>query len=292
MFVTSRGRTMMTFFPAELPPFLQHKVVPQRYFDFLSHTSMMETFALFPRLSICFHVFISFSICFHVAMFPDYRDLELFRRLSTVATSAVQGIGRVRKNNPFEKQMKNWRNRGQTANANESAQRVLDGQGPQSVKFNPQVWKKSLKMMFQVLKSWPSTLKRQIKNTCKMIPRQFSDMWFKPKGVLTHGEMFWKHHLEGIGPTQRFDRGKAQLVNQADQQPFLPWRLKLNPETDRCLKFKKINNRKFKNNPQLKNQSLYKLTVWYTIHIVLSIDLCHSHYIFCSLADTFMCFLK
>eukprot|EP00434_Breviolum_minutum_P001499 symbB.v1.2.001322.t1/scaffold57.1/size370615/31 len=36
----------------------------------------------------------------------DYRDLELFRRLSTVATSAVQG---------------------QTANANESAQQVLDG---------------------------------------------------------------------------------------------------------------------------------------------------------------------
>lgn len=113
MFVTSRGRTMMMFFPAELPPFLQHKVVPQRCFDFLSHTSMMETFALFPRLSICFHVFISFSICFHVAMFPDYRDLELFRRLSTVATSAVQGIGRVRKSNPFEKQMQKSRSNGQ-----------------------------------------------------------------------------------------------------------------------------------------------------------------------------------
>lgn len=28
-------------------------------------------------------------------------------------------------------------NPGQTANANESAQQVLDGQGPQSVKFNP-----------------------------------------------------------------------------------------------------------------------------------------------------------
>lgn len=131
-----------------------------------------------------------------------------------------------------------------------------------------------------------------------MMPRQFSDMWFKPKGVFTHGEMFLKHmqswcelmfwhDLEGIGPTQRFDRGGAQLVkNQADQQPFLPWRLKLNPETDRYLKFKKINNRKFKNNPQLKNQSLYKLTVWYTIHIVISLDLCHSHYIFCSLAYT------
>lgn len=230
MFVTSRGRTMMMFFPAELPPFLQHKVVPQRYFDFLSHTSMMETFALFPRLSICFHVFISFSICFHVAMFPDYRDLELFRRLSAVATSAVQGIGQVRKNNPFEKQMKNWRNPGQTANANESAQQVLDGQGPRSVRLIFfYVWNKSLKIMLQVLKSWPSTLKRHIKNTCKTMPRQFSDMWFKPKGVLTHGEMFLKHHLEGIGPTQRFDRGGAQLVNQPNQQPFLPWLTQTKP---------------------------------------------------------------